>query len=302
MELVAHQKAYQAERAIYNSERKRAIVDGKKFRQKKLKAQECVEHICIDYGQSIGVPNTADQLGGTYFLQMRNFLLFGIYSALENKMICYTYDEREAGKGANEVISFLHNFLSSRTIQTPNITIHADNCRGQNKNKYVMWYLIWLAATCRVKHVEFKFMIKGHTQFIVDSNIGHIKRELRRSDVFCLEHWEQIIDRSAVTNKARIVNGNDVYDWKKGLSSYFKDFDGISKFQHFAVDSTEPGLICVKQGFNYDAWQKLWRYSKFPHPLLKNRHHRMLKISMLIKVTPDRSHCLINYKNKIDFL
>ncbi len=255
-ELAAHQKAYQGERAIYNSERKQAIADGKKFRQGKLTKDNCVEHICIDYGQSIGVPNTADQLGGTYFLQMRNFILFGIYSGLENTQICYTYDEREAGKGANEVISFLHNFLCTRAIQTPNIRIHADNCVGQNKNKYVMWYLIWLAATGRVKHVEFKFMIKGHTQFIVDGNIGHIKRELRRSDVFCLQHWEQVIDRSATNNKAKVVIGNDVYDWKKGLYSYFKNFNGVSKFQHFAVDSNDPGQILLKCGYNDDAWKK----------------------------------------------
>lgn len=256
IELAAHQKAYQGERATYNSEQKRALEDGKKFKRGKLKPDDCVEHICIDYGQSIGVPNTADQLGGTYFLQMRNFLLFGIYSALDNTMLCCTYDEREAGKGANEVISFLHKFLCTRAIQTPNIRIHADNCRGQNKNKYVMWYLVWLAATGRVKHVEFKFMIKGHTQFIVDSNIGHIKRELRRSDVFCMEQWAQVIDRSAVTNKARVVNGNDVYDWKQGLHSYFEEFNGISKFQHFAVDSTDPGRIWTKYGFNDDVWNK----------------------------------------------
>ncbi len=256
MELAAHQKAYQGERSIYNSERKQAMADGKKFRQGKLKVEECVEHICIDYGQSIGVPNTADQLGGTYFLQMRNFLLFGIYSGLENTMMCYTYDERAAGKGANEVISFLHNFLYTRAIQTPNIRIHADNCRGQNKNKYVMWYMLWLATTGRVKHIEFKFMIKGHTQFIVDSNIGHIKRKLKGSDVFCLEHWEEVINSSAVTNKAIIVNENYVYDWKKGLHSYFKDFDGISKFQHFAVDNNDPGRIWMKYGCNDDAWKK----------------------------------------------
>ena len=256
-ELATHQKAYQGERAIYNSERKRAITDGKKFRQGKLKAKYCVEHICMDYGQSIGVPHTTDQLGGTYFLQMRNFILFGIYSALENKMICDTYDEREAGKGANEVISFLHNFLSTRAIPTPTINLHADNCRGQNKNKYVMWYLIWLAATNRVKHVEFKFMIKGHTQFIVDSNIGHIKRNLRQNDVFCLDHWKGVIDSSAAINTAKVVDGGEVYDWKNGLNSYFKDFDGISKFQHFAVDITDPGRIWAKHGFNNDVWEKL---------------------------------------------
>ena len=99
-------------------------------------------------------------------------------------------------------------------------------------------------------------MIKGHTQFIMDSNIGHIKRKLKGSDVFCLEHWEQVINRSAVTNKAIVVNRNYVYDWKKGLHSYFKEFDGISKFQHFAVDNNDPGRIWVKYGFNDDVWRK----------------------------------------------
>lgn len=255
-ELAAHQKAYQGERSIYNSERKKALTDGEKFRKGKLKTKDCIEHISIDYGQSIGAPSTADQLGGTYFLQMRNFHLFGIYSDLDNAFLCYAYDEREAGKGSNEVISYLHHFLSKRTIQTPHIRIHADNCRGQNKNKFVMWYFIWLAATGRVKRVEFKFMIKGHTQFIVDSCIGNIKKELRGSDIFCLEHLKEVIDRSAVTNNAIIVTGNNVFNWKTGLSPYFQDYDGISKFQHFAVDSDDPGVIWAKNGFDDSEWTK----------------------------------------------
>ncbi len=113
-----------------------------------------------------------------------------------------------------------------------------------------MWYFIWLAATGRVKRVEFKFMIKGHTQFIVDSCIGNIKKELRGSDIFCLEHLKEVIDRSAVTNNAIIVTGNNVFNWKTGLSPYFQDYDGISKFQHFAVDSDDPGVIWAKSGFD----------------------------------------------------
>jgi hypothetical protein len=255
-ELAVHQKAYQGERAVYNCERERAKLDRKKFMQGKLKVNECIEHIGMDYGQSIGVPYTTDQLGGTYYLHMRNFHLFGVCSALENTQLCYTYDEREAGKGPNEVISFLHEFLATRKIKTPTIRIHADNCRGQNKNKYVIWYLIWLAATGRVRHIELKFMVKGHTHFIVDSGIGHTKRELRKSDVFCLAHWAKVINRSATTNKARVVDGNDVYDWKKALSPYFKAFNGITKFQHFAADNTEPGWIWVKYGFGDDEWKK----------------------------------------------
>ena len=187
---------------------------------------------------------------------MRKFLLFCVCSVLEDRQFCYTYDEREAGKGANEVISFLHNFLANRKIKAPNVRIHADNCAGQNKNKYVLWYLTWLVATARLKRIEIKFMIKGHTHCIVDSGIGHTKRQLRRSNVFCLEHWKEVINQSAVTNQAVIVNGNDVYDWKQGLFPYFNELKGVSKFQHFAVDSSEPGFIFVKNGFSDKMWKK----------------------------------------------
>ncbi len=255
-DLSAHQKAYKGERALYNSERKESKKHREEFRKGKRTVDECIEHISMDYGQSIPVPHTADQLGGTFFLHMRHFLLFGIFSVLENAQLCYTYDEREAAKGANEVISCLHDFLANRLIKTPNIRIHADNCSGQNKNKYVMWYLVWLVSTGRLKHAAIKFMIKGHTHFIVDSNIGHTKRELRRSDVFCLDHWVEVINRSAKTNKAKVVNGDDVFDWKKGLNHYFKAFDGISKFQHFVADSSQPGWIFAKYGIDDDTWKK----------------------------------------------
>lgn len=254
--LVAHQAAYQGERAIYKAERERALADRKQFRQNRRSAVECIDHIGIDFGQSVGVPHTTDQLGGTFYLHMRNFHLFGLSSVLAQTQVCYTYDERQAGKGANEVISFLHQFLATREIATPHIRLHADNCRGQNKNKYVLWYLLWLAATGRVEHVELKFMIKGHTHFIVDSGIGHIKREFRRADVFCLEHWAHVINRSATTNVARVVDGNDVYDWKTGLAPYFKALNGISTFQHFAVDRTEPGWIWTKYGWSDKEWRK----------------------------------------------
>jgi hypothetical protein len=255
-ELAAHQKAYQGERAIYNAEREQAKNDRKKWEKGKLSANKCLEHISMDYGQSIEVPHTADQLGGTFYLHMRKFLLFCVCSVLEKSQICYTYDEREAGKGPNEVISFLHDFLVNRQIQSQNIRIHADNCTGQNKNRYVLWYLIWLVATGRLKHVELKFMIKGHTHCVVDGGIGQTKKKLRRADVFCLDHWKEVIDQSSNTNQARIVNSDNVFDWKKGLRTYFKAFKGISKFQHFLVDASEPGWISAKYGFDDDVWQK----------------------------------------------
>jgi hypothetical protein len=255
-ELTAHQVSYKLERAIYNRELDESIVHRKEYKRGVRSETECIEHISMDYGQSIAVPHTPDQLGGTFYLHMRSFLLFGIHSVLDNAQYCYTYDEREAGKGPNEVISFLHNYLANRTIKTLSLKVHADNCKGQNKNKFVMWYFLWLVSTGRLDRIEIKFMIKGHTHFIVDSNIGHTKRELRKSEVFCLDHWAKVINKSARTNKAKVVTGNDVYDWKTELSKFFTAFHGISKFQHFVADNSEPGWIWSKYGAHDETWVK----------------------------------------------
>ncbi len=47
----------------------------------------------------------------------------------------YLIDESvDCGKGSNSVVSYLHDFLSTRPIQATHLDLHADNCVGQNKN------------------------------------------------------------------------------------------------------------------------------------------------------------------------
>ena len=47
------------------------------------------------------------------------------------------------GKGANSIISMLHHYLEHHSLGESDLTLHADNCSGQNKNRYVMQYLAW---------------------------------------------------------------------------------------------------------------------------------------------------------------
>ena len=56
----------------------------------------------------------------------------------------YLIDESvNTGKGANTIISLLHHFLATHNFREANLHLHADNCSGQNKNRYVMQYLAW---------------------------------------------------------------------------------------------------------------------------------------------------------------
>ena len=56
----------------------------------------------------------------------------------------YLIDEAvNTGKGANNIISMLHHFLETHNLGEANLHLHADNCSGQNKNRFVMQYLSW---------------------------------------------------------------------------------------------------------------------------------------------------------------
>jgi len=50
-------------------------------------------------------------------------------------------EEESIGKGANTVISLVHNYFTYYGLGETDLIIHADNCAGQNKNNAMIMYL-----------------------------------------------------------------------------------------------------------------------------------------------------------------
>ena len=46
------------------------------------------------------------------------------------------------GKGANSIISYLHHFFQTHGLGEKTAHLHVVNCMGQNKNNYVLYYLM----------------------------------------------------------------------------------------------------------------------------------------------------------------
>ena len=95
--------------------------------------------------------------------------IFGICNEAKGEQINYLIDENDViGKGANTVISMVHHYLDACVASRQEISMHADNAVGQNKNNCVMQYLCWRTLTGRSCKIKISFMVAGHTKFAPD--------------------------------------------------------------------------------------------------------------------------------------
>ena len=102
--------------------------------------------------------------------------------------VTYLIDEAfNVGKGANSIISMLHHFFQTHGIGEKSVHLHADNCAGQNKNRFMMYYLMWRVRTGLHEEVTISFLPVGHTKFSPDWCFGLMKQRFRRTKIGDLE-------------------------------------------------------------------------------------------------------------------
>ena len=114
----------------------------------------------------------------------------------------------DTGKGANTVVSILDYFFDHYGLGETTVTLHADNCCGQNKNNTMMQYLMWKVMTGlhhSITIITISFLIIGHTKFAPNSCFGLLKREFWRTEVSSLADLEQVVQSSAIMDESQLV-------------------------------------------------------------------------------------------------
>ena len=98
-----------------------------------------------------------------------------------------------------------HHLLNSPLFSTYGLGesvahLHADNCSGQNKNHYMMYYLMWRVLTGQHEQITLSFLPVGHTKFFLDAGFGMLKRKFRVTNVGCLNDIATVVQKSAVNH------------------------------------------------------------------------------------------------------
>jgi len=146
-------------------------------------------------------------------------------------------------KGSNAVASYLHYFFQHYGLGETDVSRHCDNCSGQNKNRFMLWYCAWRVAVGLHQSIKLNFLIVGHTKFAPDWCFGLLKQAFRRHAVSSLSEMESVVNGSATVNVSQLVGREDgqaivpVGDWQKHLTPYFRPFPGIKKHQHFRYNN-----------------------------------------------------------------
>lgn len=130
-------------------------------------------------------------------------------------------------KPANGVVSLLHHSFE-RDI-TPihtcgfvrGLRLLANNCSGQNKNRYVLWYLYFCTIMGFNGSVELDFMVPSHTKNVFNGVFGHIKRKLKVTDALTPAQMMNIISVSIDSTHSVAAVHVKWAHWKAFLELYF---------------------------------------------------------------------------------
>lgn len=87
----------------------------------------------------------------------------------------------------------LGNYIETAKYIIPNGTgihvlqLHAENCGGQNTNRFIVWFLIWRVTIQVETDIIIYFLIGGHTKNWCDGAFGCVKLELKTKNVLSPE-------------------------------------------------------------------------------------------------------------------
>ena len=178
----------------------------------------------MDYHKCLPTPKVSSQ--DSFYLRKLRTNLFGVYSANEDIMNCFFYDESIGGSGPNEVISLLNYVLETlieRYGTFHHLILWADNSPAQFKHCFLFFYLDTLVQNGRFLRVDLKFLLEGHSFSICDRRFGCIQQFFNTQEkIETPQEWAISLRNSHLRNvRSHWVSLHQIMNYKSYLKNKY---------------------------------------------------------------------------------
>lgn len=214
------------------------------------KTDETVDVLCFDYQQNLPLPHIP--AGDVFYKRQLWQYNFCVYSGKTGLSTFYMYDEATSKKGSNEVISFIHHYIS--TFLPDSVTtlyLFSDNSFAQNKNHTICKYLFTMVnqTTKNITRVIHQYPEPGHNFFPCDRSFGLIEKEKRKRErVYVPEEWKQIVKTTSKKFRVIDVTQDIVMDFTEHFKPILKTFTAKNKSK-FSISTFR--LFQYERGSNF---------------------------------------------------
>jgi hypothetical protein len=215
--------------------------------------------LSFDYQKTMNCPKAKASI--FYYRRKLSLNNFTIADVGQNDSHCYVYDETVAGKGANEVASFLYHFMTSRALAgVKEFRLYSDNCGSQNKNRGIAALYLHLSAKLKVK-ITHRYLEKGHTYLPADKIHSSIEKRTKPHDIYSPDEWKEHILKSKKEGKKPMnvikVEQEMIYDWMGELVPMLqlqKNSEGTdicwNKVKELSTDGNLPNQLTYKDQYD----------------------------------------------------
>ena len=135
--------------------------------------------ICIDLQQIQPVPKLST--GVAYYKRKLGLYNCCVTDLKANVSTMFVWDETQGGRGADEIASCVTKWIgiTQQNNDFTSLTIFADNCGGQNKNKFIILAFLREMHMKRLTNVRFIYMVSGHSYLPCDASFGNIEKKYK---------------------------------------------------------------------------------------------------------------------------
>lgn len=208
--------------------------------------------ISIDLEQVLFIP-TLTHTQMFYSRQLSCYNL-GIHISDNSSACMCLWNESITGRGGNEIASAVFKILLSGVFAFKrNLTIWSDNCIGQNKNRMMIFLMVYLVATGKFDSIQQKFLVSGHSYLSCDRDFAHIEKRKRVTKTFVPKDIEKMITEALHSNPFIVhpLEKQDFRDFQLACDSVLNTTKlSIASVSWIKVSKEDPIKIKTKKSFD----------------------------------------------------